>query len=1285
MSDFNDIIEFTQGKINYDTALELLPKGDSRLRKNIVPESDGQSGKLVNIKGNEKQDTGITFSDTGLKIIGQTEDKENNAIVYFVKGNTYDYILRLNYDETITKILWEEDLSFDGTITSYVVGSEDKQLLIFNDVDNGCRMITIPDVINYTNRKISATAYANDGYDINLIASPPVYPLNLEYFNDDSKKINNLRGVNFQFAYKYIYSDNRKSVLSPYSDIPIPEDFFIRGEQTADVWKQNTILISPNDSEPYNKHIVRAEIFYREADVGGGAFGDWLLYDTVEYGDLLKSRTIDNVVVSSVGTKTFNILSTEVDKVKLYTKITITISGNSAFPANTFVESITELGSGNYQIRVNNQSQKSGTGTLTLSDFIFPFRRDKYSKSVSQTDLARTQDYVPLKSDALTIVESNRIVLGGNTEGFDNEDIEIRLELDTNELTPTQSLRYHEDYWKIYKNKNTASLTKSLSGYSYTLHAYKGLHPPYSFIATNYINPSSIIDGLTWTESGGVYTYDLSGTTPVNHTREIYDSDEDEFVKNVWLKTDNNDVVFSYHHPSGQALSIMWDFFKEKIDDLSDADITSVTTGTNGLSIIFTTTAKRLSSRFVGWNTNVEASPQKTFKSGAIHYFAIGYKDEYGRRGNLLKSEDMQIYIPSINDTDYGLLGNNTYNKIKFNISSDAPSWATHYGVYYAGSNIQSYFKTMAYSIGYADDESLTPDIEEEDNGLLKINVNRIIIDTQDALPNSNLSTYSFSAGDRLRILGGSNGVVRNLSVVDSNPAVESGGYEGTPISNTQWYNMYYDFENKEMDVIQKSVDVEIVSSDGDWIYINPNAITDTDIRDLIFENTYKYVVFELYTPRQVEDDELYYNEIYTGDISELGTDITLDYGDSYVRNQYFVDDDFKAGYYLPTETQSVSDFYDSRQSALGVLNYINPDAKQDKYSAIRWGGVFHNNSNINEIGKFEGLNYKDLDAQHGDISALRQQGFTLLTFQRSKVSALYIGKTSLYKQDGSSDVVTTDNVFGDLRPYVQDWGTIFSQLGSHNNNMYLFDIYEGKMLRRTVNGLEDISGVMSTYFKDKASALLDSGEANIDVIMGYDGDNDMLLVTFLDTVDSTNNETIGFSEKRNVWMSFYSFIPEIYSKFGDNIFLSGKDGFLYKHNRDDVNRCTFYGTKYDAEIEVVSNINIPLVKLFDSVSTHSNKLWSVSDDDAITIPESSDYPNGMQSKITDNDFRRTEGIYKASFNRDMLTNGSTASVYDLRNGRLLRGRVINVRLKNSDNNEAWVLAVEINSRKSNQ
>ena len=230
----------------------------------------------------------------------------------------------------------------------------------------------------------------------------------------------------------------------------------------------------------------------------------------------------------------------------------------------------------------------------------------------------------------------------------------------------------------------------------------------------------------------------------------------------------------------------------------------------------------------------------------------------------------------------------------------------------------------------------------------------------------------------------------------------------------------------------------------------------------------------------------------------------------------------------------------------------------------------------------------------------------------------------------------------------------------------------------------------MSKYFIDKSNALLASGISNINVLGAWDPVNKLYILTFLDSNTPANNETIAFHEPTNRWITFYSFIPENYALIGETVFISFKDGKLYTHNENSADRCEYYGTDYSSEIWIISN-ELPLnIKIFESLVLDTNQLWTCPDEDSIIVFNDSKNFQDQESYVTNNAsmvstlkssaFKYKEGEYRASFLRDAKTQSTAYSVYDLINGRVLRGKNILIKLENSNTDEVYLRSVTINS-----
>jgi hypothetical protein len=291
---------------------------------------------------------------------------------------------------------------------------------------------------------------------------------------------------------------------------------------------------------------------------------------------------------------------------------------------------------------------------------------------------------------------------------------------------------------------------------------------------------------------------------------------------------------------------------------------------------------------------------------------------------------------------------------------------------------------------------------------------------------------------------------------------------------------------------------------------------------------------------------------------------------------------------------------------------------------------------------------------------------------------------------DGSTQYLATQNVIGTKRSLIQDWGTVFPFSVVRNKRyIYFFDIYNALVCRKSPNGLEDITVRMKRYFREKCNTLLSSGVSNLTVVAGWDPVNNLYVLTFLDSYDSGNNETIAFHEPTNRWITFYSFKPQMYARIGETTFLSFTTGVaLYKHHSDGVNRNNFYGTDYSTKVKFISNKNPDVTKRFNSIYIEANDEWGAPNSDSIIVnPDAIEYQdtlnytkhhNKMQSELPAAQLRYYDGAFVAEFLRDSLT--TTGSVYepDLIDGRALRGKEIQIQLENSNTSAVYLKLVKV-------
>lgn len=166
---------------------------------------------------------------------------------------------------------------------------------------------------------------------------------------------------------------------------------------------------------------------------------------------------------------------------------------------------------------------------------------------------------------------------------------------------------------------------------------------------------------------------------------------------------------------------------------------------------------------------------------------------------------------------------------------------------------------------------------------------------------------------------------------------------------------------------------------------------------------------------------------------------------------------------------------------------------------------------------------------------------------------------------------------------------------------------------------------------------------------------------------------TIAFSEKHKLWVNQQSVFSENFVRFGDDFF-AFKDGNMYKQDSNQT-RNSFFGDLYPSEIIFYVNSDPASIKLFHNLIEESNGKWEVV---SATIKP---YPGknlGMLSRIKPDRLKELQGVYYADFLKNMLDPRFGTQIEALLRGEEMRGRVMEIRIRNSDTTEVTLFAVDV-------
>lgn len=223
------------GKMNSDVSEYMLPDGDYLYAMNLrIGSSDGQDvGTVTNVKSNKViplpaslQYLVTPVSGLRIKVIGTCVAEDVKKVFWFVyRSDNKDFILE--YDspsQTISKILVNLDDTGDVDITHfslrYPINSAnlvDGTYLKFTDNHRSPGSI---DIIKF---KSGYYGTILDEY-IRAAKKPPYKSPIAEYVSDTNVNYNRLKKNIFQFQTLFVHDGNERSVYSPASIRPIPED-----------------------------------------------------------------------------------------------------------------------------------------------------------------------------------------------------------------------------------------------------------------------------------------------------------------------------------------------------------------------------------------------------------------------------------------------------------------------------------------------------------------------------------------------------------------------------------------------------------------------------------------------------------------------------------------------------------------------------------------------------------------------------------------------------------------------------------------------------------------------------------------------------------------------------------------------------------------------------------------------------------------------------------------------------------------------------------------------------
>ena len=696
------------------------------------------------------------------------------------------------------------------------------------------------------------------------------------------------------------------------------------------------------------------------------------------------------------------------------------------------------------------------------------------------------------------------------------------------------------------------------------------------------------------------------------------------------------------------------DYFRDLI---TDSAVGLITAGGTGADIEITNgTGGGITIGLVYYEIG-DAVKYQTMKEGR-HVFAIRYYDDFNKNGAAITTDSFSVNVPYFEFSTFGV-ADTQIDAIKYVIGHTAPSWAKYWQFLYGGSDIYQHFS-----------------IAVRKHHVTFIGKNAVI-DIVSALSYFNK--------------------INNIETYDNYFTPQKGDY-------MKVRSMIYSSSIRTAEVIldSKKCDLlEVLGVDDDGnVLASGSSIYDI----LNIANAYTTYIFEFIRYSQISDSDRIFREVgevlsisngyhetsgndtYTGitavvqqsgSVDGVGT---IDFGDCYVVKS--IANITKVGatgnnvFGFFNRSQSMSIFYDSKFNNTGRYGLVDDEESTKFYNAMMWSGLWRDDDlSFSEFNKFEDSNIKYLNDKHGPICALKEMGYTLYVFQRSKLTPIEIGRQTV-EQDGQTMVVSTSVVLGSARPFNEDFGTIYpGSITVFDGGLIFYDPLTMGVYWLRQDGLQNIAKIkMVSFFKDLSNTIQTEGTDNYHCWSFYDIRTESYVLAVIDETTPANNFSLSFHVPSQKWMCTENYKYEGMVSFGGNKVVSFDSGEIYMHHEDSQTHELGY---LDIHFNPVPTKHV----LFRGVDVLSTYLWSSSDNPSIWVDEDEaeyeetdtylTYNGAQQSLIPDGRWEKINGRWKASYLRNKLyrdgTDGGDIRLYQ---GDRLAGRHLTQRLTNTEATE---------------
>ena len=1078
---------FTLGFLDLDNDERLIKSGDYADALNIrrFTSGNGVNAPVKNILGTTA--VGNSLPSGTNKCIGAKSLEEVNSVYFFIwNSNGNHSIYQYSSISKITSLIAQDSfLSFQST--TYITGVN-----AINSINNNGVLLYWTD--NITPRKLNVkraklhqegdyvNGYAQEfssGTDAqkakyyDAIKHPPLYPPTFSFITDTEKKINKINDGVFQFRYRYIYDDSERSAYSPWSDIAVSNQQKLNNTSTVIGNSLEDNLIRVFISPATSNNVDKVELTFREGN-GGDEF-TWFDF-----------RNDQGINAFEFYNDTVNIVAGLEDTLKNY----------DAVPRRAKAQGFKE-------------------NKLHYANYLEDFNATELSV---QTGIAYKKG---ANYSARVIIPVANIRIYNNKKFYD-------YELDFSSVpTIEEGLTFIISYHIITVTRDNNVHTPNLGGVSLF------------YTATGSDDLQDVLDFFTQ----AIANVDLNpykrGTATKSGSKIILrQAIKEGFGKIFGVAVSTNSYVVN----SGKAEKTF------KANSAHPLGVTYFDRGNRQSSV-----NKIITEPYVKWYTERDTSFQELDgganigfilknqpPSWATHYSIVyagnsGFSDylDYTCAGAFKKDgqgtnsfDRLYISLRNFKGDDYSFK-ESTNALIDYNFAEgDRVLIKSYYDPdeekrLKPSGNLD--FKVVGLEVlGVGAENPLigssdSAEVKEQKSGVMLI-LQDPKLDNWDTEGGTNLSTGHWF--DHAAAAGAYFQIYRPKPQVDERPYYEFG--HTYPIANAGLSTRYHEGsirnqnESLEYVVTDKSIlnQYVVAFEFNNKIIVGDSVIIKNDSSVVLFTANVTRVELESAGTRLYLDEDLSsFGSIGFVKLASEGAATLLEGGDSWIKPRFFFRGDNVISFRISlaqVEDYYVNDFIKSGNSwDRGRSHFYLPEAKEIiRKTDITASEGFFPDVKFNGLSSFNPTNrtFKQLDLSWGGVQRIEQHNQGFIVWQEDKTTKLLISRSLLENSQGDGTVVVSNDPIGDQIPYGGDYGCSQqpeSIVGNHGV-WYWMDVKRGKYLRLSNDGITPISNYnVRNYLYGKSKDYL-RNYANINIISGYDKENDETIVTF-PTLSSTD------------------------------------------------------------------------------------------------------------------------------------------------------------------------------------